>query len=65
MNKGAWWATVHGVTKSQTQLSDKHFVTVIMSSYIPGGLWHTFKVVSTVSQNSRTADQEKHTCRPF
>ena len=21
MNRGAWWATVHGVTKSQTQLS--------------------------------------------
>ena len=23
MDRGAWWATVHGVTKSQTQLSDK------------------------------------------
>ena len=23
--KGAWWATVHGVAKSQTQLSDFHF----------------------------------------
>ena len=22
---GAWWTTVHGVTKSQTQLSDSHF----------------------------------------
>ena len=22
MGGGAWWATVHGVTKSQTQLSD-------------------------------------------
>ena len=22
MNRGAWWATVHGVTKSQTGLSD-------------------------------------------
>ena len=22
MDAGAWWATVHGVTKSQTQLSD-------------------------------------------
>ena len=21
MDKGAWWATVHGVTKSQTRLS--------------------------------------------
>ena len=23
MNGGAWWATVHGVTKSQTQLSNQ------------------------------------------
>ena len=22
MNRGAWWATVHGVAKGQTQLSD-------------------------------------------
>ena len=22
MDRGAWWATVHGVSKSQTQLSD-------------------------------------------
>ena len=22
IDRGAWWATVHGVTKSQTQLSD-------------------------------------------
>ena len=22
MERGAWWATVHGVTKSQTQLTD-------------------------------------------
>ena len=24
MDIGAWWATVHGVTKSQTQLSNYH-----------------------------------------
>ena len=24
MDRGAWWATVHGVTKSQTWLSDTH-----------------------------------------
>ena len=24
MGRGAWWATVHGVTMSQTQLSDLH-----------------------------------------
>ena len=25
MDREAWWATVHGVTKNQTQLSDQHF----------------------------------------
>ena len=25
MDKGAWWAVVHGVTKSRTQLSDFTF----------------------------------------
>ena len=25
MDRGAWWATVHGVTKRQTQLSNEHF----------------------------------------
>ena len=25
MDRGAWWATVHGIAKSQTQLSDFHF----------------------------------------
>ena len=25
MDRGAWWAAVHGVGKSQTRLSDFHF----------------------------------------
>ena len=25
MDRGAWWATVHGVAKSQTQLNDLYF----------------------------------------
>ena len=29
MDAGAWWATVHGVTKSQTQLSDFTFFFLI------------------------------------
>ena len=24
MDRGTWWATVHGVTKSWSQLSDQH-----------------------------------------
>ena len=25
MDKGVWWATLHGIAKSWTRLSDKHF----------------------------------------
>ena len=29
MDRGAWWATVHGVTKSRTQLSDFTFTLIL------------------------------------
>ena len=29
MNKGAWWVTPHGITKSWTQLGDNHFYELI------------------------------------
>ena len=32
MDRGAWWATVHGLAKSQTQLSDQ--TTTISSIYV-------------------------------
>ena len=45
MDGGAWWAAVHGVTKSQTRLSDfTHFTyctlskTLVMNSYHPLGI---------------------------
>ena len=28
MDRGAWWVTIHGVTKNQTQLSDQHFHSI-------------------------------------
>ena len=32
MEEGPWWATVHGVTKSQTRLSDlTHFKLIILN----------------------------------
>ena len=34
MDGGAWWATVHGVSKSQTQLSDFTFTSCISCVYI-------------------------------
>ena len=30
-DRGAWWATVHGVTKSWTGLSDSHFLSLKVS----------------------------------
>ena len=35
INRGAWWATVHGVTKSQIQLSDFHFGHTILVTTCP------------------------------
>ena len=29
MDRGAWWATVHGVAKSRTRLSDFTFTSLI------------------------------------
>ena len=31
MNRGAWWVTIHGVAKSRTRLSDKHFLFTFSS----------------------------------
>ena len=45
MNRGAWWVTVHGVAKSQTQLS--YFHTHIIKMRNPG-LECTFKEISRV-----------------
>ena len=36
MNRGAWWATVHGVAKSQTQLSGKKNIYIYFSLFWGG-----------------------------
>ena len=33
IDRGAWWATVHGVTKSQTQLSNFTFFMAVSQRY--------------------------------
>ena len=30
IDKGAWWATVHGVSKSRKGLSDSHYYYIIL-----------------------------------
>ena len=32
MDGGAWWATVHGVAKSRTQLSDFTFTLIVITN---------------------------------
>ena len=34
MERGVWWATVHGVAKSRTRLSDFTFTTLLKMAYI-------------------------------
>ena len=59
MDGGAWWATVHGVTKSQTRLSDFTFFLTFFgfgkcsgassqSSYWVGHCWLSYKVDFTL-----------------
>ena len=35
MDRGAWWATVHGVTKSHAQLSDFQLFTLFLEISLP------------------------------
>ena len=34
MDRGAWWATVHGVAKSQTQLNDFTLGTFLVAQMV-------------------------------
>ena len=45
MDRGGWWATVHGVAKSQTQLSNFHFHFLTFTWH--GALTHRRVVVSS------------------
>ena len=46
MDKGGWWATVHGVAKSWTQLSDNTNISLDMEFYIFFLLVHIACIVS-------------------
>ena len=43
MDGGAWWATVHGVAKSQTQLNDFTFTFIYI--YIYAHLYNNIRVM--------------------
>ena len=49
MDGEAWWATVHGVTKSQTELSD--FTHVKLGDHAPSAIQSCeFKRYKTISK---------------
>ena len=39
MEIGAWWATVHGVAKSQTRLSDLHYKVIEVKDIFSTFVW--------------------------
>ena len=41
MDRGAWWVTVHGVTKSRTQMSDFTSFSFFQSGGTPNCVWHS------------------------
>ena len=50
-DRGAWWATVHGVTKSQTRLRDEHTHTG-MINWIIGHWWLNFHLLPLIELSS-------------
>ena len=38
LDKEAWWATVHGVAKSRTQLSDYYYNTILCLPWVKSNL---------------------------
>ena len=49
MDRGAWWATVHGFTKSQMWLSD--WAHMHISLYVYELWWEGFKVLTSIFKN--------------
>ena len=55
IDRGAWQSTVHGVTKSRTQLSDFHFTSLSSSSTVTQGILH---VLFTLVRNKNAVTQQ-------
>ena len=50
MDRGAWWATVHGISKSRTQLSDKAYIHItikVLGVHVRGGPYEYIKCEKT------------------
>ena len=63
MNRGAWWATLHGVTKSQTQLNDSH-IAKLTSVYQPTEYNLSCVVVTVFATRLGSNGQKIHCVAP-
>ena len=52
MDRGAWWATVHRVAKSQTWLNDYYFQTYQYKCMLHIHMWMDFKSFRVLKRNS-------------
>ena len=55
MDGGAWWATVHGVTKSRTRLSDFTTQGIKIQALYEHGMGTGEKTRLTTSEEGRSA----------
>ena len=53
MDRGAWWATVHGVTKSRTRLSNFHFTSLFLLFSLYMRNWQNHCSLATDTYNSQ------------
>ena len=77
MDRGAWWAAIHGVSNSRTQLSDLTWLTfsfsVVSNSLQPHGMHHTrplsttnsWKLLKLMSIELVMPPNHVILCRPF
>ena len=65
MDREAWWATVHGVAESQTQLNDLRTTVILFHyDYLPlysiiGYVYRSLEIVPHFSCNSTSVDNLK------
>ena len=48
MDRGAWWAAVHGITKSRTRLSDFTYLLTMLLIFNSTDTFGTYCVIGTV-----------------
>ena len=74
MDGGAWWTAIHGVTKSQTQLRDFHFLhkrPPVVVEQVSVSVWGTlegdegpllFHVIIKVAQTVSNGNPVQYSC---